>query len=308
MHPAYSVIVFTTASGAGYGLLILLALSILVGESPGDRLYGALSLGLAVLLITTGLGASLLHLGHPERAWRAMSQWRSSWLSREGVCALLSYPPLVLLGLGWVWWGSLAGIVWLAALLAIPLALATVICTGMIYASLRTVPAWHQPLTVANYLALALASGAVLQVPLLGAFRWPGHQAVWLALLLLALAFALKCLYWWRIDRKPLGYSREQAMGLPGVIRQIEPPHSQPNFVMREMGYRVARKHRRMLRLLAVLLGFLLPALCLGAALLAGTWLLPGLLASLAMAVGLLVERWLFFAEAVHVVSLYYDP
>ena len=77
MHPAYSVIVFTCASGAGYGLLIWLALAGVVGgwtaRAPGLGLAG---FGLAFALITIGLLSSTAHLGRPERAWRAFSQWR----------------------------------------------------------------------------------------------------------------------------------------------------------------------------------------------------------------------------------------
>ena len=92
MHPAYSVILFTTASGAGYGLLFGLALFTLVGGLPEDPAFWLGGAGLAFAMVTFGLLASTAHLGHPERAWRALSQWRSSWLSREGVAAVLSYP------------------------------------------------------------------------------------------------------------------------------------------------------------------------------------------------------------------------
>src|SRR3546814_17976234 len=87
MHPAYSVVFFTTASGAGYGLLALMGLFGALGLLPPDPWLGAVGLGMALAAITAGLLSSTVHLGHPERAWRAFSQWRSSWLSREGVAA-----------------------------------------------------------------------------------------------------------------------------------------------------------------------------------------------------------------------------
>src|SRR5215475_805849 len=102
MHPAYSVILFTTASGAGYGLLAWLALAGMLGLVPAGRWLGIVGFGLAFALITAGLLSSTAHLGRPERAWRAFSQWRSSWLSREGVMALLTYVPAGLLALAWV--------------------------------------------------------------------------------------------------------------------------------------------------------------------------------------------------------------
>src|SRR5215471_19363730 len=140
MHPALSVIVFTTVSGAGYGLLAWLGVWAMAGWLPADRGLAAASLGLSLGAITIGLLSSTLHLGHPERAWRAFSQWRTSWLSREGVASVATYAPALLLALGWIvlgrhdglyawantWvvpgYGVLAlmtGALWLAALLAL---------------------------------------------------------------------------------------------------------------------------------------------------------------------------------------------
>src|SRR4051812_4212280 len=93
MNPAPSIVFFTTASGAGYGLLFWLGLLRPVGLVPGVPAFALLCLALALLLITAGLASSLLHLGNPQRAWRAFSQWRSSWLSREGVAAVATYVP-----------------------------------------------------------------------------------------------------------------------------------------------------------------------------------------------------------------------
>ena len=89
MQPAYSVIFLTTATGTGYGLLALLGILRATGDLPDDRAFGVFALGLALALISAGLLASTAHLGRPERAWRALSQWRSSWLSREGVLAII---------------------------------------------------------------------------------------------------------------------------------------------------------------------------------------------------------------------------
>src|SRR6478609_2476033 len=102
MHPAYSVILFTTASGAGYGLLALLGL---VGFNHGPAsslLFGATALVIALGLITLGLLSSTFHLGRPERAWRAFSQWRSSWLSREGVASVVTFVPALIFGALWL--------------------------------------------------------------------------------------------------------------------------------------------------------------------------------------------------------------
>src|ERR1700758_2994332 len=100
MHPALSVIIFTTTSGAGYGLLIWYGL--MSAFVPGERVVALVVLPLALVLVTAGLVSSAFHLGRPERAWRALSQWRTSWLSREGICSFLTYGPAGLLTLAWI--------------------------------------------------------------------------------------------------------------------------------------------------------------------------------------------------------------
>jgi DMSO reductase anchor subunit len=308
MHPAYSVIVFTTASGAGLGLLAWLALLALLDLVPTTRWLGFTGLTLAIALLTGGLISSTAHLGRPERAWRAFSQWRSSWLSREGVAAVATYVPAGLLAIGWVIAETAGGFFALMVLLTVLCALATLYTTGMIYASLPTIRQWHQPLTAPIYIVLGLASGAVLLNLLLALFGFERRAATWIAVIAIVVAAVLKWLYWLRIDGEAREYTAEAATGLGrlGKVRPLEPPHTQPNFVMREMGYRVARKHAERLRKLALLLAFAVPIAGLLLSHLPLIGILGTLAAALSMAAGLMIERWLFFAEAEHVAMLYY--
>jgi DMSO reductase anchor subunit len=311
MHPAYSVIVFTTASGAGYGLLIWLSVAVALGLVPMSPLLGAFGLGLALALVTIGLLASMLHLGRPERAWRALSEWRSSWLSREGVAALVTYLPAGALGLGWVFGETVPGQIAVAACLTILGALATLWCTGMIYASLPTIRAWCNPLVAPIYIVLALATGGALLTCLLIVFSRDARWAAGVSALALAAGWLLKVRYWAAIDGEEKTHTAEAATGLGhlGTVRPLDPPHTQPNFVMREMGYRVARRHAAKLRRLSAILLFKLPllaALLLIAPLSWPAQLIVAILSVFSAAAGVLVERWLFFAEAEHVVMLYY--
>jgi DMSO reductase anchor subunit len=311
MHPAYSVIIFTTSSGAGYGLLIWLAVAAGLNLVPRDPVLGFVSLGVALALITIGLLTSTFHLGRPERAWRSLSQWRSSWLSREGIAAIVTYVPAGALGLGWVFGEFVPGEIAIGGWLSVVCALVTVWCTGMIYASLPTIRAWHQPLVAPAYIALALATGSVLLVLLLTAFGYDNRWAAIAGVVALVLGASLKRLYWTAIDSAAKTYTAEAATGLGplGTVRPLDPPHTQPNFVMREMGYQVARRHAEKLRRLAMALLFLLPIV-------AGLLLLLDLprsmqivivaLSAISAGAGVLTERWLFFAEAEHVVMLYY--
>ena len=154
MHPASSVIFFTTASGAGYGLLVLLGLFAVFDWVPMNAPFNLVVITLALVLITAGLLSSTAHLGHPERAWRALSQWRSSWLSREGVFAIITYIPASIFWLAgcfpnfmsdtWEFWGLAAAVC----------SIITVFCTAQIYASLKTIPRWNTMFVPLTYLLI----------------------------------------------------------------------------------------------------------------------------------------------------------
>jgi DMSO reductase anchor subunit len=311
MHPAYSVIFFTTATGAGYGLLALLGLSAGFGLIDPGFWFRFVSLGLALALISAGLLSSAAHLGRPERAWRAFSQWRSSWLSREGVAAVATFVPAGLFGIGWVVLGKDDG--WVAAmgLLSAAGAAVTVSTTGMIYASLKPIAQWSSRFTLPAYLIFAAMTGCVLFNALLQAFGRPSAQVLVLSFVLTALGWAWKVATWRHNDRLGMGTTLNSATGLEGgVVRSIEWPHTEENYLLKEMGFRIARKHSMRLRLVAQALAFALPLLLLAAAL--GSSAVPWLSAALSLVAagsqlaGMFVERWLFFAEAKHTVTLYY--
>lgn len=321
MHPAFSVLLFTTLSGAGYGLLVWLCVVTL--PLRGNALYGdgaaflLAQLALAALLVSAGLLSSLGHLGQPRRAWRAFSQWRSSWLSREGVLAVATFVPMGLLAwaLAQPWLdpsiGSALGGLGTVSLVAAAVgAMLTVACTAMIYASLKPIPAWRHALVVPGYLVFALLTGLLLHaatLPLAGGAAPP--QMLVIVAALAAIAGLLKLAYWRAIDRQWPAVSRASALGLPAdrLATVFERPHTEANYLTREMGFVLARKHARKLRVIALILFALLPLLACGLA-----WRAPGF-AVVAMALaapcgllGALVERWLFFAEAKHLVTLYY--
>ncbi|HZT48197.1 MAG TPA: DmsC/YnfH family molybdoenzyme membrane anchor subunit [Hyphomicrobiaceae bacterium] len=308
MHPAYSVIVFTTASGAGLGLIAWLALLGAAGAVPTERWLGLGGFALGFLLLGGGLLVSTAHLGRPERAWRAFSQWRTSWLSREGVMAVATCVPAALTAIGWVFLERADGFFALMAWLTAVCAVLTLLTTGMIYASLSTVRQWRQPLTMPIYIALGLASGALLLHLLLVLFGWRMTWPAWLAGACLAISAILKWAYWLRIDGEAREHTIETATGLGrlGKVRALEPPHTEPNYIMREMGYSVARKHALKLRRLALALAFWLPILLVLLSQAPGLAVPASLLAVASTTAGLLVERWLFFAEAEHVAMLYY--
>ena len=311
MLPAYSVILFTTSAGAGYGLLFLLAIVMPRGSVPLDTSFAVVSMGLALVLITIGLLSSTFHLGHPERAWRAMSQWRSSWLSREGVAALFTYIPTGLLSIAWIFMGQNTGAgITLIATLAWIGALLTVFCTGQIYASLPTVRQWNHPLTTPVYLMLALASGSLCLNTLMRLFVSPEQWCDILVIVSVVCAWVAKRSYWRSIDMARELNTVESATGLGhlGKVKLLDPPHSSENYLMREMGFKVARKHALQLRKVAQILGLYVPLVATVAMLFSvGTLgIILALVALVSGMTGIAIERWLFFAEAKHTVQLYY--
>jgi DMSO reductase anchor subunit len=324
MHPAFSVIFFTVISGLGYGLWAMLGWRLLLGrETSASLTLGVLALG--GLLVGAGLCSSLLHLGQPQRAWRAFSQWRTSWLSREGVAALASFVPAIALA-PLLWDGGMLDIAtpwsglfavgsasfaprWIALAL-IAGAVATTVCTGMIYASLKPIPAWRHGLVPWMYLILAGWTGGLAFQALraLGGAAIDNDIAAYGVFVAASIGF-LKRRYWRDIDA-PLPLPRAAALGLPRdrTVRVFERPHTEANYLLREMGYVLARRHARTLRRGAVLLLCILPVV-----LLFPVWFVDGVdaapflvAASISALLGTFVERWLFFAEAKHLVTLYY--
>ena len=288
MHPAASVIIFTTLSGAGFGMLAWLGIDSTPSTGWGAFGYYFIAFALAV----GGLISSTFHLGHPERAWRAFTQWRTSWLSREGVCAVFALAAMGLYAAGLIFLGEAYTILgWIGAALS----LVTVYTTSMIYGQLATVPRWNTPLTSLLYLTLAIAGGALLT------------GKVTIALVLLVAAAFVQVIWWKKGDTAfaDRGSNLGTATGLGdrGEVRSMAHPHSSPNYLMREFIHIVGRKHAQKLRVISLVMMAGVPVILLA--------LLPvnhfvALLAVLSHIAGVAASRWLFFAEAEHTVGIYY--
>jgi DMSO reductase anchor subunit len=286
MHPAPSIIAFTVLSGLGFGLVFWLGLGFPYGDGWIAATFGALALGLA----SAGLLSSLAHLGQPRRFLKAFSQWRSSWLSRE---AVLSVATLVVFGLYAAF--NASGIrASPLGLIAAFLSLATVHCTAMIYAQMRTVPRWRSPLTPAIFLVAALAGGALLAGE---------AAAAWLLAVLAAIQIADWILGDGRFGGSGTTLATATGLGAFGTPRLLEPPHTGGNYLSREMVHVVGRRHARRLRAIGLALATLVPVGLL--TLLPVGHVVAGV-ATLSHVSGMIVIRWLFFAQAEHVVGLYY--
>ena len=306
MHPAISVIFFTVTSGAGFGFIALLGLGV---PMPGEGIPAFVACLIAGGLASAGLISSTFHLGHPERAWRAFSQWRSSWLSREGVCAVMTLFAFGFYAFSWVFFGE--RVLWLGIIVAIG-SIATVFTTSMIYAQLKTVPSWNNWMTPVCYLLFAAASGALLVASFghwINVLHYPVSAIV---LSLTVVAWGMKGLWWRKVAWDTLssrGSDTGTATGLGqlGKVRLLERPHSGENYLTKEMVHKIARKHASRLKVLSILLGAFIPILLCFLAILSELNSLIFAVSFIFLLAGLFIERWLFFAEAKHAVSLYYD-
>lgn len=288
MHPAPSVIVFTTLSGLGFGLLFWLGIDLAPPTGWVAFVFFFISFALAV----GGLLASTFHLGHPERAWRALTQWRTSWLSREGVCAIAALCLAGLYAIGLIFFAQPLMIL---GVLSAALSLLTVFTTSMIYAQLDTVPRWKTPLTPALYLSFSVSGGALLS------------GRVQTAAILLLITAGVQLLWWSRGDKalknSETDLGTATGLGARGTVRSMAHPHTAPNYLVKEFIYIIGRKHATKLRLISFGLTFVLPLLIL--VVLPFSHILA-LVAVLSHIAGVATSRWLFFAEAEHVVGLYY--
>ncbi|HEX7113115.1 MAG TPA: DmsC/YnfH family molybdoenzyme membrane anchor subunit [Mizugakiibacter sp.] len=312
MRPALSIVAFTVLAGAGYGVWIWLGLLLALHAYPPGRHAALLPLALGFILVSAGLVASLLHLGQPQRAWRALSQWRTSWLSREGLAALLTYLPALALAARARGDETALAVRLAGALLAFG-ALTTVTCTARIYTSLPPIPAWRDRRVLPLFHVHALLSGGLWFATCAQfAVRSTAGVALafaWLLAVVLLLAANLKRAYWRALDTAPAPPDTGGVSGLAtlGAVRAFEGPTTETSYVAREMAFALARKHAGRLRRIAAVLTYALPFLLLCVAALEMTlraWALPS--AAIACTLGLLVERWLFFAEAKHVAAAYF--
>ena len=303
MHPAFSVIFFTVSSGAGFGLFALLVLADLFHLVGGLEAHAILWPGLlAVTMVGGGFISSVFHLANPKNSWRAVTRFRTSWLSREGVFGLL-FPPFAVAYLAMAWlapdsWLPVRYVFGMISLFACWLA---VFSTGMIYACLKTIRQWNTPLTPANYMALGHFSGALLLLAFL-----PPHQRgmfPFLAIALLVVAALLKAIYYYWLIAPHVSPNINSATGFNrSKVRLLDQGHTHGTFLTQEFGFQVARKYRLFLKGLFFLTAFGYPLVVLTGEASRGDMVM----AAISALFGLMVERWLFFAEARHVVNLYH--
>ncbi len=310
MHPAFSILFFTTLAGAGQGLACTLAIAVFMGISmdPGFLLF---SLVLSELLLLAGLGASFLHLGHKMRAWRAVLMWRTSWMSREVIVmpAFIALVGLWILLLALQVQGS--WVAWLP-LLVVAGSVLLWYCTAMIYACLRFIQEWAHPLTVINFMLMGLSSGAVLACALAtgrAEAALAGAAAPWALGLTLA-AWGSRALSLRRNAALKPKSTTQSATGIHSArLVQKSMGMSAGSFNTREFFHGASHLAVKNIKWFFLLALFALPALLQAVAITNGgaSTAVLWCLAVVLQAPGLVAERWFFFAQARHPQNLYYQ-
>ena len=323
MHPAFSVIFLTTLIGTAQGLFFAL-FSVqtytelnLLPSMEGTSFFG-LGAVIVVLLLMGGLLSSFFHLGHPERAWRAMTQWRTSWLSREVIVLPLFMGLVFLYGVVHFFdWtqplytieGTLpVDLSLIIGLLASIMAFALYICTAMIYASLKFLQEWYSPLTVLNYTFLGLASGFMLAAAF-SAFKGIDLVAffgTWAVIFTIVGAIG-RIASLMRNKRLRPKIDLTSAIGVRHQqSAQLTQGFMGGSFNTREFFHHKSPGFVNRVRRAFLLLVFIVPvALIVTAYFLESEWL--PMTAFAIQYVGLMAERWYFFAEARHPQNLYYQ-
>ena len=306
MNPAFSVLFLTTLIGAAQGLFLALFWAELSGlADQGGRSFLALSGLASVALSGLGLLASFFHLGRPERAWRAAAMWRTSWLSREVIVLPLFMGGAFVWSVGHAYGSGATG--WLGLLTALA-CVALFVCTAMIYASLRFLQEWASAYTLVNYTLLGLASGSTLAAGLAAIWQPDWAQGFGHAALAFTVAGAVgRALSLRRNARLVPRSTVQSAIGVRHPqVRQRSMGFMGGSFNTREFFHGRAPGTLRHVKWFFLVCAFVLPLLLLTVGLAAHS---PTALvaAFVVQYLGLLAERWFFFAQANHPQNLYYQ-
>ena len=289
MHPAPSIILFTVLSGFGFGLISIIGLlQFLSVISMFDLIIYSI---IGVIFATVGLVSSFFHLANKKNAIKSLSQWQTSWLSREAIASIFCL--LVVFG-NIIWAVSQNNYISEVGVVLFFLSLFTIFTTSMIYAQLKTVPSWNNALTPAIFVCAALTGGAILLTD-------------YASLVLLLVFGTLQISFWYIADRgfqdketsvgTALGYNKNEE------IRPFDVAHTNRNYLLNEMVYKVARKHSVKIRYISFFMAFVFP---MSLILIFPDNFSISVSAITIHLIGIYFSRWLFFAEAKHSVSFYY--
>jgi len=312
MHPAFSVIFFTVVSGAGYALISLLCLFNFLnfGMLIDKNTFFIIAITSAVLF-TMGLISSTFHLANPKNAWRAFMRFKTSWLAREGLLAILFYPILALY-LYFIYIDMQINNFMLMqyySFLIFTISVVIIYCTGMIYACLKTIPQWNTIWTPINYITIGFALAALILFFILNLNGYDTTSYENYILSMIAFSLATKLTYYFviRLPKYNIADATNAAVKLKSTnVRLLDVGHTGGTFLTDEFGYKVAERKLFRIKILSILSGFIIPFYLIYTYSFIYENIALCSLAIFLSFIGMISERWLFFAQAKHVVNLYH--
>ncbi len=324
MHPAFSVVFLTTLIGVGQGLFLALytgqfysMMKLLPGQDS-ENFYAMGSL-LALGFLAAGLIASIFHLGRPMRGWRSISQWRTSWLSREIIVLPSTLFFVALYGIihyfGWTQPLFTLGemqpvdLSIIVGILATLSTFALFICTAMIYASIKFLQEWHSPLTVINYILLGTASGFTLAAAFSASIgnELVDFYAMW-AIILTFTALISRSVALIRNSHLKQKSSPQTAIGVRHtmIVQQAQGAMC-GSFNTREFFHGKSLGLLKTVKISFLMMVFPIPIVLLLAAAYGFESINLSIMAFVIQYLGLIAERWYFFTEAKHPQNIYYQ-
>lgn len=300
MANPYAIIILTTASGAGYGFLALLAFFQAGGLLPAQPILGYAGFPVAGILIVAGVLSPVFHPGLPEGTPRTAQYWRSSWPSREQLMAALTFIPAAVYAINWAVPDWRTDSFTVIGMFAVIFCMQTVYCTAMVYVSNKAVPAWSSTWVLLGFCSLSVMTGALMLNALAAAFGHYNPAFFWVTTSAIVVAGIVKMQYWRSIDTVSAGNGAEPADDPGGHAESPDTSEALDRPILDGKYYRLARAHAAKLRQLSIAAAFAVPILVITLAHVSAGAAIAAL-AILALIVGLagvLIERWLFYAEA----------
>jgi len=320
MHPAFSVIFLTTLIGVGQGLFLALyfsEVSIVTNFiQPQDSRFYAIGSLISFLFLVAGLFASFFHLGHPERAWRSAAMWRTSWLSREVIVLPFFILSVVVYGVLHYFQldtmllddNPVSSVTLIVGGIATVFCFLLFVCTGMIYACLKFLQEWHTALTPINYTLLGMTSGYMLITPL-AHYSESANLSYFAtsAIVLTIFAFIFRSASLFRNSRLKSISTLSSAIGIRhNNIQQKAQGAMGGSFNTREFFHGKTALFFKSIKWIFLILTFPLPILLMIVGMMNDS-LVIFLIAFIIQYIGLIAERWFFFAQANHPQNLYYQ-
>ncbi len=313
MHPEMSLVFLTVLAGIGQGIFILYFVLEMVLVGTLSPVFAYTSILSCIVLQYLGSAASLLHLGNPQRAWKAVRMWKHSWLSRE-ILTMGGFMGIVHLYLLSMYFGIGFTEHVILGSIAILFSIGFYVSSSMLYATIRFIKEWANGFTPLNFALSGLLVGSSIGFTLLHLIQsdLPGLKAVnVLVILLTCMAMIIKMLTFRFNSKVYVPITLKNALGVNDPnIRLMDMGAAYDHYNTIDFHFPLTQRQLQTQKAIIILFIFILPLI---------GWLLMlytnlGNIINIVigfsnvglMMLGYLIERRLFFIEGNHLQNLYY--